>query len=173
MHGSESGAAFLAGWGASSGDLKGSGAAFLPHALAPWVKIELVKICQPSASRWALWAFAIALLLKAAMPLLATASAELQGKTLVEVCTVYGVSLVPLATSGQEQPAPEPMAQHGGEHCVLTALAALAAPELPVLAVAEAPRREAVAPRAPPSSQAPDVCATWVARLKHGPPLLS
>ena len=112
MHGSESGAAFLAGWGASSVDLKGSGAALLPHALAPWVKIEFVKIRQPSANRWALWAFAMALLLKAAMPLIATASAELQGKTLVEVCTVYGVSLLPLATLGQEQPAPEPMAQH-------------------------------------------------------------
>ena len=46
--------------------------------------MELVKIRQPSANRWALWAFAMALLLKAAMPLLAAASAELQGKTLVE-----------------------------------------------------------------------------------------
>jgi hypothetical protein len=127
---------------------------------------------KPS-SRWALWAFALALLLKAAMPLLATASAELQGKTLVEVCTVYGVSLVPLESKGQEQPAPEPMAQHGGEHCVLTALATLAAPEPPVLGVAEAPQRMAFAPRAHSSSQAPDACATWVARLKHGPPVLS
>ena len=130
-----------------------------------------MNLRKPS-SRWALWAFALALLLKAAMPLLATASAELQGKTLVEVCTVYGVSLVPLESSGQ-QPAPEPMAQHGGEHCVLTALAALAAPEPPMLGVAEAPQREAAAPRAHPSSQAPDACATWVARLKHGPPTLS
>ena len=132
-----------------------------------------MKIRQLSANRWALWAFALALLLKSAMPLLATASAELQGKSLVEVCTVYGVSLVPLESSGQDQPAPEPMAQHGGEHCALTALAALAAPEPPVLAVAEAPQRAADVPRAHPSSQAPDACATWVARLKHGPPVLS
>ena len=139
---------------------------------APWGKLRDVNIRRSLTQRWALWAFAMALLLKAAMPLLATASAELQGKTLVEVCTVYGVSLVPLEASGQ-QPASEPMAQQGGEHCALAALAALVAPELPVLAVAEAPRREAVAPRTHPSSQGPDACATWVARLKHGPPLLS
>ena len=127
---------------------------------------------RKSSSRWALWAFAVALLLKAATPLLATASAELQGKTLVEVCTVYGVSLVPLESPGQ-QPAPEPMAQHGGEHCALTALAALALPEPPALVPPPAPLHEAEAPRAHPSSQAPDACATWVARLKHGPPTLS
>ena len=39
-----------------------------------------------------------------------------------------------------------------------------------VLDVAAAPARQAAAPRAHPSSQAPDACATWVARLKHGPP---
>jgi hypothetical protein len=130
-----------------------------------------MNLRKPS-SRWALWAFAMALLLKASMPLLATASAELQGKTLVEVCTVYGVSLVPLESSSQ-QPANEPMAQHGGEHCVLTALATLAAPEPLPLGVAAVPQRMAFAPRAHPSSQAPDACATWVARLKHGPPVLS
>ncbi|MEO8059890.1 MAG: hypothetical protein ABI671_16370 [Burkholderiales bacterium] len=124
-----------------------------------------------ASSRWALWAFAMALLLKAAMPLLASASAELQGKTLVEVCTVYGVSLVPLDGERQE-PAPEPMAQHAGDHCALTALAALAAPEPPL--VLEAPAvHESPAPRAHAASQAPDACATWVARLKHGPPILS
>ena len=127
---------------------------------------------QTLSSRWALWVFAAALLLKAAMPLLATASAHAQGRTLVEVCTVYGVSLVPLESSGQ-QPAPEPMAQHAGEHCALTALAALAAPEPPVLGVAAAPQRETAAPRAHLSSQAPDACATWVARLEHGPPTVS
>lgn len=145
---------------------------FFHTALAPWARIDSVKIRHSLTQRWAPWAFAMALLLKAAMPLLATASAELQGKTLVEVCTVYGVSLVPLESSGQE-PANEPMAQHGGEHCVLTALAVLAAPEAPVLSVAEAPLRETVAPGAHPSSQAPDACAAWVARLKHGPPTLS
>lgn len=145
---------------------------FFHMVFSTWARIDIVKIRHSLTKHWALWAFAVALLLKAAMPLLATASAELQGKTLVEVCTVYGVSLVPLDGQGGE-PAPEPMAQHGGEHCALTALAALALPEPPSLILAPAPLREASAPRAHPSSQAPDVCATWVARLKHGPPVLS
>ena len=146
---------------------------FFHTSAAPWARIDTVKIRHSVTKRLALWAFAMALLLKAAMPLLASASAELQGKTLVEVCTVYGVSLVPLESSGQEQPAPEPMAQHGGEHCVLTALAAMAAPDPPMLSATTVPLREALVPYAPPSSAAPDACATWVARLKHGPPVLS
>lgn len=131
-----------------------------------------MNLRKPS-SRWALWAFVMALLLKSAMPLLATASAELQGKTLVEVCTVYGVSLVPLESSGQEQPAPEPMAQHGAEHCVLTALTALASTQPSMPGAAPVPQHEALAPPAPPSSRAADACASWVAWLQHGPPNLS
>jgi hypothetical protein len=126
---------------------------------------------KPS-SRWALWVFAAALLLKSAMPFLASASAQLQGKTLVEVCTVYGVSLVPLGGDSHE-PAPDDGLAHGSEHCALTALTALATPEAPAFEVAAAPARETDAPRAHPSSQAPDACATWVARLKHGPPSLA
>lgn len=125
-----------------------------------------------SSSHWALWAFATALLLKAAMPLLATASAELQGKTLVEVCTAYGVLFVPLDGVGGE-PAQEPMAQHGGEHCALTALAAWAAPDPSVHGAVDPAKRKAVAPRARNCSPAPDACAAWVARLKHGPPVFS
>ena len=123
-------------------------------------------------SRWALWVFAAALLLKAAMPLLATASAQVQGKTLVEVCTVYGVAMVPLAGDSQE-PAPDHTPAHGSDHCALTALTALAAPESPSIDVAAASIGSGAPPRAHPSSQAPDACATWVARLKHGPPTFS
>jgi hypothetical protein len=129
-------------------------------------------IFRKPSSRWALWVFAAALLLKASMPLLASASAQLQGKTLVEVCTVYGVSLVPLDAQGQE-PAPDHAPAHGNEHCTLTALTALAAPESPMFAADPVPLRETSGPRAHPSSQAPDACATWVARLKHGPPTVS
>jgi hypothetical protein len=127
---------------------------------------------KPS-SRWALWVFAAALLLKSAMPWLASASAELQGKTLVEVCTVYGVSLVPLGAGGDHEPASGQASDHGGEHCALTALTALADLEPPVLAAASVLLREASPPHAPPSSLAADACATWVARLKHGPPALA
>jgi len=127
---------------------------------------------RKSTSRWALWVFAAALLLKAAMPFLATASAQIQGKTLFEVCTVYGVSMAAPAGDSQD-PASDQGAAHGGEHCALTALTALATPEPPVFEVAAVPARETAAPRAHPSSQAPDACATWVARLKHGPPALA
>ena len=123
---------------------------------------------KPS-SHWALWVFAAALLLKSAMPWLASASAQLQGKTLVEVCTVYGVSLV--APGGHaDEPAPDHPSDHGSEHCALTALTALAPIEPAVFAPAPMLLHAESKPRAHPSSQAPDACATWVARLKHGPP---
>ena len=130
-----------------------------------------MKLRQPS-SRWALWAFAAALLLQSAMPWLASASAQLQGRTLVEVCTVYGVALVPPgpdATDATDHPAPHPQA-HAAADCALTALGALALVDAPPLAPSPALRREAASPRAPASSLAPDACAGWVARLQHGPP---
>ena len=129
-----------------------------------------MKLRQPS-SRWALWAFAAALLLKSAMPWLANASAQMQGKSLVEVCTVYGVALVP---PGGDAPAPaDHPAEHAGTECALTGLVALAAFEPPVAALPPAPRPSADPPRAHPSSQARDACAAWVARRKHGPPTLA
>lgn len=126
---------------------------------------------QPS-SRWALWAFAAALLLKSAMPWLASASAEMQGKTLVEVCSVYGVALVPVGDEGGK-PASDHGAAHGGEHCALSALTALAGTAPPAVMLAAQGLHASPTPRAHPSSQAPDACATWVARLKHGPPTFS
>jgi hypothetical protein len=121
-----------------------------------------------SYSRWALWVFAAALLLKAAMPWLASASAQLQGKALVEVCTVYGVALV--APVGQE-PAHEDGAPHGSEHCALTALGVMATPELPALdVVRHSPLHDAPLQIGKPSSRVHDSCAAWVARLRHGPP---
>jgi hypothetical protein len=132
--------------------------------------ISIVKLRKPS-SRWALWVFAAALLLKAAMPLLASASARLQGKALVEVCTVYGVSLV--APTGQE-PARDHGVPHSSEHCALTALAAMAAPELPALdAVRRAPVQDVLLQTGKPSSRVRDTCAAWVARLRHGPPRIA
>jgi len=126
-----------------------------------------MSLRQP-ASRWAAWAFALALLLKAAVPMLASASAHVQGKTLVEVCTVYGVATVALDEQSP-QPAPDHATAHSGDHCTLTALMAFTAPEaqaaaLPVALLAASP------PLYHPAPQAPDACATWVARLKHGPP---
>jgi len=123
---------------------------------------------RPS-QRWALWVFAAALLLKSAMPWLASASAQMQGKALIEVCSVYGVSLVaPVGDAGE--PAPDHTTAHGSEHCALTALTALAPIEPAVFAPVPVLLHAASQPPAHPSSQAPDACATWVARLKHGPP---
>jgi hypothetical protein len=111
------------------------------------------------------------LLLKSAMPFLANAAAQAQGKTLVEVCTVYGVSLV--ASAGDDRRAPDHAGDRAGEHCALTALTALAtadpAPFRPVAAVL----RGVPSPRAHPSSGAPDACAAWIARLRHGPPSIA
>lgn len=123
---------------------------------------------QPS-SRWALWVFAAALLLKSAMPWLASASAQMQGKTLVEVCTVYGVSLVPQGDNGHA-PAPDHASDRGGDHCALTALAALASADPPDLTAAPAPALAAVPMPRRATSPPRDASAAWVARLQHGPP---
>ena len=127
-------------------------------------------------SRWAFWLLAAALLLNGAMPLLASASAHAQGKSLVEVCTVYGVLLVAPPQAGTEpgnEPASDHAAPHASEHCALTALATLASPEPPAITTALVLRHKTPSLPAYPASQAPDACATWVARLKHGPPILS
>jgi hypothetical protein len=124
---------------------------------------------QP-ASRWALWAFALALLLKAAVPLLAAASAHAQGKSLVEVCTVYGVATVELGAE-DSTPRPDPAPTHHGEHCALGAAIALGALAAPLVALVGV-EPVGAAPSLRRASQAPDACATWAARLRHGPPTL-
>lgn len=118
--------------------------------------------------RWALWVFAVALLLKSAMPMLAQASAQLQGKALVEVCTVYGVSLV--AVGDDHAPVPDHASGHAGDHCALTALTALATPGATAVPALPSSGGQHPPRSLHPSSQAPDACAIWVARLKHGPP---
>jgi hypothetical protein len=123
---------------------------------------------RPLSTRLALWLAMCALLLKAAVPMLASASAQAQGLTLVEVCTVYGVATVALDEPGS-QSAPEHPQSHSGDHCTLTALMAFAASEAQPLDVPVA-QLGAAATLSQPSPRAPDACATWVARLKHGPP---
>jgi hypothetical protein len=127
------------------------------------------------SSRIAAWLAVCALLLKAAVPMLATASAEAQGKALAEVCTVYGVSWVALddTTGGGEPAAPAHGAPHAGDHCALAGLLALAAPGATAVApVLPAGAPAAAAPRATPAP-AHDRSAHWAARLKHGPPAIA
>lgn len=125
---------------------------------------------RPWTTRFALWAAVCALLLKAAVPMLATASAALQGKTLVEVCTVYGVATVAL-DAADETPAPaDRPGAHVGEHCVLSGLLAMPSSEAPVSSWPSG--HHAQAPPMPPiaADSRPDAQARWVAGLQHGPP---
>jgi len=125
------------------------------------------------SSRWALWLFAAALLLKSAMPMLASASAQVQGKTVVEICTVYGVSLVALDGEPVDHPA-GPAGDHPGDHaadhCTLTALTAFAADEPAALVPLVSAPRAAAAPPAAAVEPAADALARWAARLHHAPP---
>ena len=131
-----------------------------------------MKFRQSTPSRWALWVFAAVLLLKAAMPMLASASAHAQGKAVVEVCTVYGVSLV--ALDGQDPaPATDHLADHGNEHCALSALTALVEPPAVLVPALPEAQHAETAPRERARLFAPDASAAWVARLKHGPPALA
>jgi hypothetical protein len=127
---------------------------------------------RPLHARAVAWAMAFALLLQAAVPMLASAAAGLQGKTVADVCTVYGVTTVALsevqADHDGETSQPSHAAAGSGGHCALTALFAFTPPALPVAGVASADTAAGPWPEAGP--RAPDACAAWVARLEHGPP---
>ena len=124
---------------------------------------------KPWSTRFVLWAAVCALLLKAAVPMLASASAQMQGKALVEVCTVYGVAMVAL---GDQGPQPEHGSTHASDHCALTALMSLAAPGVS-MPMAVAVHASTPPQLGEPAPSAPDATATWVARQKRGPPFLA
>jgi hypothetical protein len=118
------------------------------------------------------------LLLKAAVPMLASGAAGLQGKPVGEICTVYGVVTVAddaghaddAGRAGHHGPSHESAAAHGGDHCALAGLAALAADDEAAPFVAP-PVHPAPAPApAYAGCAGADSCALWVARLKQGPP---
>lgn len=116
------------------------------------------------------WLLAAALLLRAAVPLIATAAAQRQGLTLAEVCSVYGVRMVAVdaghGVQGDEQGA---AVAHAG--CALAFLAGTApSPDEPAL-----PRRACVARAAPPTladrePPPPDAQRRWLAARMHEPP---
>jgi hypothetical protein len=134
-----------------------------------------------SSRRLSLCWLALMLLLKAALPLLAVGAAQAQGKTLVEVCTVYGVKTVVLDAAGQVlgDASEQGDSSHsdtgvpGSDHCVLAGVVAHSAP-------GSAPAPEAQPSSSaglPPPATAPpravlDAAALWAARLHHAPPLL-
>ena len=126
-----------------------------------------------------LWLLAAVLVLKSAVPMLASMAAERQGVSFAEVCSVYGVRLVavPLADApgaaadtGHEAPA---TAHAAGEHCALGVLLAAPAPHAVQTALAPAPAAQpaAWAPRRAPS--APDASQRWLIARLHAPPFVS
>lgn len=139
--------------------------------------------CRTWSSRFALWAAVCALILKAAVPMFAAGAAQMRGMPVAEICTVYGVEL-PGASSGEhahhhhgehsghEDHSSHAGAAHSGDHCALTALAALAVPDAAVPALVSGLA-------APPDVMVDssiafrDASAAWAARLKHGPPFLA
>lgn len=121
---------------------------------------------------WPIWLLALALLLKAGVPMLASLAADLQGKTLFEVCTVYGVRTVAVDSGGKGDSAPADGASaHGGDVCVLSGLLGLPAPlsgALIALAMAAAAAVLIVAARL--ALLRIDAAARWLAGCIHGPP---
>jgi hypothetical protein len=122
---------------------------------------------------------------RAAVPLFAAGAAQMRGVPIAEVCPVYGVAM-PAAPgtvhaehahhhgehSGHEDHGSHSTAVHTGDHCALTALAVVAAPEAPTQAISTS---NAVIPEHHTEHGVAfcDRCAIWVARLKHGPPNLA
>ena len=128
------------------------------------------RLAAPPIARIAAWLLVLGFALKSAVPMLASAAAALQERSVAEVCSVYGVAAVErrAASSHDEAPA-RGVAAHAGDACALSTLGAPLPPAvastLPTVAsVADAPlRRLAAAPLH-------DACARWAARLQHAPP---
>ena len=143
-------------------------------------------------ARWTAHAVVFVLLMKAAVPLMASVAAGLQGKGVAEICDVYGVALPSQAHAAAPSAhahhhhhhggaaddgagggsAPAPSGLHRGDHCALTALSVFAPPD--AIAVALAPPRAPAAalPVAATGGVAtPDAFARWAAMLRHAPPL--
>ncbi|WP_298234580.1 hypothetical protein [uncultured Azohydromonas sp.] len=135
-------------------------------------------------ARWIVQLAILALLLKAAVPLLASAAARLQGVAVGQVCELYGVAPAllkvqpPHASHAAHAEAAEPAshepgaeAAHRGDHCALAALAALAPQALEAATALAFEPWQSRAPVRPASTTPRDASAAWAARLKHGPPV--
>lgn len=117
---------------------------------------------------------AVLLLLKAAVPLIATFVARQQGVELAEVCSVYGVRQLSTGKALPDRPDGQ-AGHHEDGHCLLGVLltAAFAPPEVPT-ASASSRSSESVAPR--PEATAPprwDAQLAWFAARTHAPPGLA
>lgn len=116
------------------------------------------------------WVLALAFVLKAATPLLATAAADVRGVTLAEVCTAYGVRTVAVAPADGhgEHPAPQP---HTDSQCVLNPLLGCAPLAMPMAAVLlHAPQQATLPPHAALPLPRADASQRWLAARLHAPP---
>lgn len=141
---------------------------------------------------WTVFAAVFALLLETAVPMFASAAARAQGKSVADICAVYGVATVALQAadgdhdeheghadhadhadhSGHDSdPGSHPGASHGSDHCALMALAALAPHDMGPGVLPTGTRR-ADSPRFASFDPIPDASAAWAARLWHGPPVV-
>jgi hypothetical protein len=135
--------------------------------MTPLPALRRLRALRLGAAAWVV----LALLLKAALPLLASQAAGLQGKATVEVCTAYGVATV--ALPGDAGPAP---ADHGaphavGEHCAAGAVLVSLPPAVHTVAwpaTTSLDRWTLPARQAPPPG---DADARWRGGLLHAPPL--
>jgi hypothetical protein len=125
--------------------------------------------------RWGLWVALLALLLRAAVPMLAVGAAHARDVAVGSVCTVYGTVLPTAATDEAARHGTGTDGANTGDHCALAALAELAAGAGPAGPAVAALHRHC-APAAPPRSGIgawADAAAAWVAQRKQGPPALA
>ena len=144
-----------------------------------------------NAGAWRSWTVGVAvfaLLLKAAVPMLASAAAHVQGVPVAEVCEVYGVRTV-LAGPVHDHAAghhaghaghaghddtPADKGSHAtagdaNSHCALVALGPLASAH-PAAGPVSHQGEASNPPQARLETPARDATALWVAGMKQGPP---
>ncbi len=122
------------------------------------------------ARAWA-WLLVALVLLKAAVPLVATVAAARQGVALAEVCSVYGVRLV-AADMGTSHPEPSPGSTHADEeHCVLGSLLGGAAPAASLAAQLLAPVGRHTVAAMPQRPLPRDASRLWLMARLHAPPV--
>lgn len=118
------------------------------------------------------WALALLVLVKAAVPLLATVAAGARGVDLVEVCSIYGTRTVEVTAQADEKSAP-PATGHGiaDGHCALSSVLGPTAPSVHAESLAVVPKSEAARLHAPRAAlDRADPVLRWLVGRLHAPP---
>lgn len=115
----------------------------------------------------------LAFILQSAAPMLAAAAAKVHGVMTVEVCSVYGVSAIPLdAPSAERHKVPDSSDHLGKSHCPLASLGNTG--NLHVFApavVLHAPPQGLTLGFARPALSPLDASQLWLASRLHAPPV--